>query len=59
MRNTGLIVCQVCLEDFQTSINCKNVLTCHLRVALLLFLDLSEPADVYSDWIDACEAANN
>lgn len=21
--------------------------------------DLSEPADVYSDWIDACEAANN
>ena len=21
-------------------------------------LDLSEPVDVYSDWIDACEAAN-
>lgn len=20
--------------------------------------DLSEPVDVYSDWIDACEAAN-
>ena len=23
VRNTGLIVCQVCLEDFQTAINCK------------------------------------
>ena len=21
--------------------------------------DLSEPVDVYSDWIDACEEANN
>ena len=21
-------------------------------------IDLSEPVDVYSDWIDACEAAN-
>ena len=39
--NTGLIVCRVCSEDFQTSINY-----------------LSEPVDVYSDWIDACEAAN-
>ena len=23
-----------------------------------LSLDLSEPVDVYSDWIDACEAVN-
>lgn len=28
-------------------------------MALNLFSkDLSEPVDVYSDWIDACEAAN-
>ncbi|CAI9739790.1 Hypothetical predicted protein [Octopus vulgaris] len=40
-RNTGIISCSVCLEDFQTSINY-----------------LSEPVDVYSDWIDACESAN-
>lgn len=40
-RNTGIISCRVCLEDFQTSINY-----------------LSEPVDVYSDWIDACESAN-
>ena len=25
VRNTGLIVCQVCLEDFQTAINCKEI----------------------------------
>uniref|UniRef100_A0A8C6YKW8 Transcription elongation factor 1 homolog n=1 Tax=Nothoprocta perdicaria TaxID=30464 RepID=A0A8C6YKW8_NOTPE len=40
-RNTGVIACTVCLEEFQTPITY-----------------LSEPVDVYSDWIDACEAAN-
>ncbi|XP_021413791.2 transcription elongation factor 1 homolog isoform X2 [Oncorhynchus mykiss] len=40
-RNTGIISCTVCLEEFQTPITY-----------------LSEPVDVYSDWIDACEAAN-
>uniref|UniRef100_A0A3Q3RBA8 Transcription elongation factor 1 homolog n=2 Tax=Monopterus albus TaxID=43700 RepID=A0A3Q3RBA8_MONAL len=40
-RNTGIISCTVCLEEFQTPITY-----------------LSEPVDVYSDWIDACESAN-
>ncbi|MEJ1275742.1 ELF1 homolog elongation factor 1 [Cricetulus griseus] len=40
-RNTGVISCTVCLEDFQTPIKCQ-----------------SESVDVYSDWIDAFEAAN-
>ncbi|CAM9794176.1 transcription elongation factor 1 homolog [Petromyzon marinus] len=40
-RNTGVISCTVCLEEFQTPITY-----------------LSEAVDVYSDWIDACEAAN-
>lgn len=40
-RNTGVITCNVCLEDFQTNINY-----------------LSEAVDVYSEWIDACESAN-
>nr|XP_003216865.3 PREDICTED: transcription elongation factor 1 homolog [Anolis carolinensis] len=35
-RNTGVISCTVCLEEFQTPITY-----------------LSEPVDVYSDWIDA------
>ena len=32
----------------------------YLRMYIHTFvlLDLSEPVDVYSDWIDACEAAN-
>lgn len=30
-----------------------------LLLSLIQFSsDLSEPVDVYSDWIDACEAAN-
>ena len=28
------------------------------RLFLNIVSDLSEPVDVYSDWIDACEAAN-
>uniref|UniRef100_A0A8C8LYZ9 Transcription elongation factor 1 homolog n=1 Tax=Oncorhynchus tshawytscha TaxID=74940 RepID=A0A8C8LYZ9_ONCTS len=44
-RNTGIISCTVCLEEF--------------RLPLLVSFDsLIEPVDVYSDWIDACEAAN-
>ena len=31
----------------------------YLVVLISISSDLSEPADVYSDWIDACEAANN
>ncbi|KAF6718030.1 Transcription elongation factor 1-like [Oryzias melastigma] len=32
----------------------------HLSPLFLILVpsDLSEPVDVYSDWIDACEAAN-
>ena len=28
------------------------------RLFLNIVSDLSEPVDIYSDWIDACEAAN-
>lgn len=40
-RNVGRIVCRICSEDFQTTINY-----------------LSEAIDVYTEWIDACESAN-
>ena len=40
-RKTAAICCNVCTEEYQTTINY-----------------LSEPIDVYSDWIDACEEAN-
>ena len=38
----GKISCNVCGEDFKTTINY-----------------LTEPLDVYSEWIDACEKAND
>nr|XP_023997910.1 transcription elongation factor 1 homolog [Salvelinus alpinus] len=31
---------------------CNHEKSCDVK------MDLSEPVDVYSDWIDACEAAN-
>lgn len=36
----------------------KQNTTVMFYFALTIFIDLSEPVDVYSDWIDACEAAN-
>ena len=62
-RNTGMISCSVCLEDFQTAITCELVSLCvygsySLSCSLSLRSDLSEAVDVYSDWIDACESAN-
>merc|ERR1712142_1205906 len=41
-RKIGQIKCNVCSEDFKTSINY-----------------LTEPIDIYSEWIDACEVAND
>ena len=40
-RSVGSVRCNVCMEEFQTTINY-----------------LSETVDVYADWIDACEKAN-
>ena len=30
----------------------------HYLMVILRLLDLSEPIDVYADWIDACEESN-
>ena len=49
---TGLM-----LVKLQTTDRIPYYYSCIYWVQCLL--DLSEPADVYSDWIDACEAANN
>lgn len=35
-----------------------HVIKVMLFLSLNTLSDLSEPVDVYSDWIDACEAAN-
>ena len=64
-KNTAHIKCNVCSEDFQTVINCKRVITCCCSslcckfAHLLVVSDLTQPIDVYNEWIDECEKVNN
>lgn len=56
--STGDLSCKVCGQTFQTGINC---MFCFSReptyhVMLTTALDLSQAVDVYSDWVDACDA---
>ncbi|KAI9920961.1 hypothetical protein PsorP6_001733 [Peronosclerospora sorghi] len=54
-RNIGHLSCRVCTESFQTSIHCTHAT--HTS-RWLDGGDLSAPIDVYTDWIDECEALN-
>lgn len=45
----GALRCKTCGQHFETNINCMFLPTS-------ANLDLSAPIDVYSDWIDACDA---
>ena len=62
-REVGEISCQVCLEKFQCSITCEPASArccwgcCEICPLVWPIADLSEPIDVYAQWIDACEAA--
>ncbi|RLN91816.1 hypothetical protein BBJ28_00005523 [Nothophytophthora sp. Chile5] len=49
-RNIGHLSCRVCTESFQTPIHCTS--------PPLSRSNLSAPIDVYTDWIDECEALN-
>ena len=59
---TGELSCKVCGQHYQTNINCMwHHALVHIRgqgklVKLTMFSDLSAAVDVYSDWIDACDA---
>ncbi len=56
----GELACKICGQQFQTGINCrfKNITGRMFEVGwmYLWISDLSAPVDVYSDWIDACDA---
>ena len=66
-KHAAKIQCTVCLEDFQVTFELTlclllnpgpgAVLTSFAIQATINFL--SEPVDVYNEWIDACEAVNN
>jgi transcription elongation factor Elf1 len=55
----GHLSCKVCGQRFQTGINCKPQVTLvqiFHDIDCLITLDLSAAVDVYSDWVDACDA---
>ena len=65
-KHAAKIQCTVCLEDFQVSVphlllfkdlSFHSWLSFSSKQATINFL--SEPVDVYNEWIDACEAVNN
>ena len=50
--HVGSATCKTCSAGFQTVINCTR--THHYFYPICLhFVDLSEPIDVYSEWVDA------
>lgn len=55
--NVGTIECRMCQETYSTAIHCK-ILFHFFIIIIILFLDLTEPIDVYNSWIDACEEQN-
>ncbi|ORX53630.1 Elf1-domain-containing protein [Hesseltinella vesiculosa] len=63
-NKVGHLSCKVCDISWQCSITCKLIfidffLFAGSRLTLFIFmLDLDEPVDVYSAWIDACEEVN-
>ena len=61
----GDLICKVCAQDFQAPINCKfqaehtdvtSIFVFSNRRLTASVTDLSAAVDVYSDWIDACDA---
>ena len=52
----GELSCKVCGQQFQTGINCKARALCANNCFINDYVDLSQGVDVYSDWIDACDA---
>lgn len=55
----GQLSCKTCNQQFQCAVNCKLV-PCSRALsgtfADSAALDLSAAVDVYSDWVDACDA---
>ena len=53
------LVCRVCDQRYQSKVNRKCIvdLSFHLRPSAHALSDLTEPIDIYSEWIDAADAA--
>lgn len=60
----GTATCKTCSATYETTINCKILSILFLIFNELLLLsvatvDLSEPIDIYSEWIDAINEREN
>lgn len=53
------LVCRVCDQRYQSKVNRKWLQTWQHPTCnrLFFFSDLTEPIDIYSEWIDAADAA--
>lgn len=60
----GQLSCKVCDQRFQSSVNCeffpatkkKSFAGGRRKANCAFYADLCQPVDVYSDWVDACDA---
>ncbi|XP_073030292.1 transcription elongation factor 1 homolog isoform X1 [Primulina eburnea] len=62
MKNLiGEASCQICQESFSTTVTGLQPLYPRFELTLCfeLFAALTEPIDIYSEWIDECERVNN
>ncbi len=53
----GHLYCKICGQSFQTRANCKQSVTLYC-CANSYIPDLTEPVDIFADWIDSSEAAS-
>lgn len=52
------LICKVCDQRFQSKVNRTSVIfVVHCGNAHLILADLTEAIDIYSEWIDAADAA--
>ena len=60
-EGVALLVCKVCDQRYQSNVNRTSSFTCATRHphSSLVTPDLTEAIDIYSEWIDAADAAQN
>ena len=61
-EGVALLVCKVCDQRYQSKVNRTPPFAWVIRYFLLILLvsiDLTEAIDIYSEWIDAADAAQN
>ena len=60
-EGVALLVCKVCDQRYQSKVNRTSSFTSLFAPSLILPVapDLTEAIDIYSEWIDAADAAQN